>query len=77
MKTCKETIEDVDAISGGGYSYRNCGKPVKYKATFNDPITGKEKTIEVCGVHFNAAKKNAERIENKTGFNVNFSFSSL
>lgn len=53
--------------------YDKCGHPVKWKITYMKSTTGEMKTELVCGKHYIHAKKNAENLIKRFGFDNKFS----
>lgn len=74
---CKILIEDLNPVAFTGATYRNCGRKVKYKVRYKDPVKGKilEKTL--CGLHFKQAQKNCDRLKKNRDFDASFEFERI
>jgi len=60
----------------GSPHYYVCGKDANFKVSFLDN-TATTKTECLCKMHFNALKKNCERIQKITGYDSQLKYESI
>lgn len=77
VKLCKSIIEHKNPTDFFGASYGSCNRVAKYTIKYNEPARGKYIERDVCGIHFLSAKKNADRIKKRTGFDMNFTWEEI